>query len=73
MGETRETRAGPASGESVTREKRRGFLRFLGLGGVVGTAATMLGTRAQAAIVAEPDEGYRETEHVSRYYESTRF
>lgn len=53
--------------------KRRGFLKFLGLGGVVGTAATMLGTRAQAAIVAEPEEGYRETEHVHRYYESARF
>ena len=52
-------------------EKRRGFLKFLGLGGVVGTAATMLGAKAQA--VAEPEEGYRETEHVARYYESTRF
>ena len=58
---------------SDTREKRRGFLKFLGLGGVVGTAATMLGAKAQAAVVAEPEEGYRETEHVARYYESTRF
>ena len=58
---------------SDKREKRRGFLKFLGLGGVVGTAATMLGGRAEAAVAAEPEEGYRETEHVARYYESARF
>ena len=54
-------------------EPRRGFLKLLGLGGVVGTAATMLGRRAEAKAVVSDESGYRETEHVARYYESTRF
>ena len=59
--------------EGERREPRRGFLKFLGLGGVVGTAATLLGGRGQAEAAEAPEPGYRETEHVARYYESTRF
>lgn len=54
---------------------RRGFLKFAGLGSVAGAAALVSqGDKAEAA-EARPDGGlgYRETEHVRTYYESTRF
>ena len=53
---------------------RRGFLKFAGAG-VVSGGATVLGTTAVVAKQAETtnDEiGYRETEHIRRYYDSAR-
>ena len=53
---------------------RRGFLKFAGAGVVTGSA-TVLGA---AAVVAKPaatapaEAGYRETEHIRRYYDSAR-
>jgi hypothetical protein len=58
-----------------TRQQRRSFLKLGGLGavaaGVSGTATRV----AAAAAPAEPAaaEGYRETEHVKKYYELARF
>lgn len=54
---------------------RRGFLKFAGLGSVASAAALVSqGDEAEAA-KARPDGslGYRETEHVRTYYESTRY
>ncbi|MCB2102461.1 MAG: twin-arginine translocation signal domain-containing protein [Rhodobacterales bacterium] len=57
---------------------RRSFLKAAGLGaGAAGVAAVALkGTEAEAA--AAPKDGttragYRETEHVRKYYELARF
>ncbi len=53
---------------------RRGFLKFAGAGVVTGSA-TVLGA---ATVVAKPAEtttseaGYRETDHIRRYYDSAR-
>lgn len=72
-GASREKRHASPEKRHASREKRRGFLRLLGVSGVVGSAVAMLGGRAQAAMVTQPEEGYHETEHVARYYESARF
>lgn len=56
-----------------TTAKRRDFLRFIGLGSVAGAAA--LATGAPAAPAGEPkpsSPGYRETEHIRKYYETAR-
>jgi hypothetical protein len=53
---------------------RRGFLKFAGAGVVTGSASVL----GAAAVVAKPAEattaeaGYRETEHIRRYYDSAR-
>lgn len=54
---------------------RRGFLKFAGLGSVVGAAALfMKGGKAEAAEAGpEGRLGYRESEHVRKFYESARF
>jgi hypothetical protein len=56
---------------------RRDFLRAATLGaGAAGVAAiTVGGAPVQAAVpdsAKQPDGGYRETEHVKRYYELAR-
>ena len=54
---------------------RRGFLKLAGAG-VVGTGAVAASTVVPAeAATAEPKDtkGYRETEHVRRYYELAKF
>jgi anaerobic selenocysteine-containing dehydrogenase len=55
---------------------RRDFLKLAGLGTLAGAAAAASGTPQQAkAATAKPtaDAGYRETEHVKKAYELSRF
>lgn len=55
-------------------EDRRNFLKLASLGTVLGGAVAVSGTSVQAATpVEETKSGYRETDHVNSFYESTRF
>ncbi|ESR22862.1 hypothetical protein [Lutibaculum baratangense] len=58
-------------------ESRRGFLRLAGLGSVVAGATLVAGKGEAEAAVAAADgtsgAGYRETEHVRKVYEVSRF
>lgn len=55
-------------------EERRDFLKLASLGTVLGGAAAVTGTKAVAATpVEDTKSGYRETDHVKTFYESTRF
>ncbi|MGD9786011.1 MAG: twin-arginine translocation signal domain-containing protein [Hyphomicrobiaceae bacterium] len=55
---------------------RRSFLKLAGAG-VVTTGAALVAsseaTKAEAAAPADAAGGYRETDHVRRYYELARF
>jgi len=68
-------KAGKAAGGGL---HRRGFLKSLGLGATSGVAATLVGGAAEAAPAdaapaAGAAAGYRETEHVRRVYDLSRF
>jgi len=54
---------------------RRDFLKLAGLGTLAGAAAAAAGTPTKAESAAKPsaDAGYRETEHVKKAYELSRF
>lgn len=55
---------------------RRGFLRIAGIGAVAGAAGAVAGgvTAPAKAREAGPGRvGYRESEHVKRYYDLARF
>jgi len=55
---------------------RRDFLKLAGLGTLAGAAVAASGTPQKAkAATAKPaaDAGYRETEHVKKAYELSRF
>jgi len=55
---------------------RRDFLKAAGIaGGAVGLAATTLTSKSTQAAVPDGRKvsGYRETEHVRKYYESARY
>lgn len=54
---------------------RRDFLTVAGVGvGAVGVAVLAGSASAPAAAAAaKPDSGYRETEHVRRFYQLARF
>jgi len=55
---------------------RRGFLRIAGIGTVAGAAGAVAGgvvAPAQARETGPGRVGYRETEHVRRYYDLARF
>ncbi len=58
---------------------RRGFLQMSGAGAVTAGAAAVLATEAETveAATATPevgkDKGYRETDHIKRYYELAKF
>ena len=56
-------------------EARRTILKSLGLGGIATAATALVRGEAQAAVPADDaaQAGYRETEHVATYYETTRF
>lgn len=56
-----------------TATKRRDFLKFVGLGSVAGAAALSTGAPTAAADEPKPQSpGYRETEHIRKYYETAR-
>ena len=68
----REASARSASAGSGPRAGRRAFFKA-GAGAVVGGAALAAGERrAEAAVLDEGAAGYRETDHVRRYYDSAR-
>ncbi len=55
---------------------RRDFLKAAGIaGGAAGVAAVALTSKSAKAAVPETGKssGYRETEHVKKYYELARF
>lgn len=62
-----------------TSNKRRNFLLALGLSAAAGVAALFAGKRpvvaevvAQDATQPQATKGYHESEHVKRYYRTTR-
>ena len=59
-----------------TKKSRRDFLKATGVtGGVAAVAAVALNSKSVKAAVPESGKsaGYRETEHVKKYYELARF
>ncbi len=59
-----------------TKKSRRDFLKAAGVtGGAAGVAAIALTSKSVKAAVPETGKstGYRETEHVKKYYETARF
>ena len=52
--------------------KRRDFLKLAGLAPIAGAAALAPGKPAKAAEPAAAKGGYRETEHIRKYYETAR-
>ena len=54
---------------------RRDFLKGVSVAGAAGVAtAALSGTQAKAALPEDrKTSGYRETEHVMKYYELSRF
>ncbi|MEE9317046.1 MAG: twin-arginine translocation signal domain-containing protein [Rhodospirillales bacterium] len=59
-----------------TRKSRRDFLKAAGVtGAAASVAAVALSSKSAKAAVPETGKasGYRETEHVKKYYESARF
>ena len=62
--------------DKAPKSDRRDFLKLAGVGAVAGGAAALGGTKkAQAAAAADAPSGggYRETEHVRKFYRSARF
>ena len=57
------------------RVARRDLLKLAGLGGVAGAAAIATSAGKAEAAVEEggKSSGYRETEHIRKYYELARF
>lgn len=63
-----------STGEEAPSAERRDFFRKAGLGvGALGAAALTLTTGEAEAVAEEPRSGYRETDHVKRYYAAARF
>ena len=69
----------PKSDSSAADAKRRGFLLALGLGGAGAAALAarkLSGVASNAATAPDDDStkgaGYRATDHVKRYYETTK-
>lgn len=55
-------------------EDRRNFLKMASIGTLAGAAASLSGQSAQASEEAEIQEsGYRESDHVKKVYELSRF
>lgn len=54
---------------------RRDFLKAAGLAGGAGVAAVALTAKSSqaAAPAGQKESGYRETEHIRKYYESARY
>lgn len=64
---TEKTR-GPEDGAS-----RRDFLTLAGLGTATAAAALATGDTAEAGAAPDTGSGYRETDHIRRYYDTARF
>ena len=64
------------SEKKVAQSNRRSFLKLAGAG-VAGGGAALVGSVVPAAADAAPDVaaegGYRESDHVKRYYELAKF
>lgn len=60
-----------ATGKRVA-SGRREFFKVAGAGAVAGGAAMVAGTPEAEAASVEGRAGYRETDHVRRYYDSAR-
>lgn len=56
-----------------TTTDRRSFLKLASVGTLAGGAAVVTGGTAQAAEPEQTGSGYRESEHVKRVYELSRF
>jgi hypothetical protein len=55
---------------------RRNFLKLASVGAVAGTVAAAAGGARREAEAAEPEagaKGYRETDHIRKFYELARF
>ena len=54
---------------------RRGFLKLAGLGTTVGVATALGGVANASELPTDKTKssGYRETEHIKRYYELAKF
>ena len=66
-------KAREAKGKAAASD-RRDFLKLAGLGAVAGGATLIAGKRAEAAAKTSPTAaGYRETDHVKRFYKTARF
>ncbi len=52
--------------------KRRDLLKLVGLAPVAGAAALTGGRPAKSAPAKPAERGYRESEHIRKYYESAR-
>ncbi|MCP4935139.1 MAG: twin-arginine translocation signal domain-containing protein [bacterium] len=54
---------------------RRGFLKLAGLGTTVGVASALGGVASASELPNDKAKGsgYRETDHVKRYYELAKF
>ena len=59
----------------VSKSDRRDFLKLAGVGAGAGGAAVLGGPKKADAAAAEAPSGrgYRETEHVKKFYRSARF
>ena len=64
-------RAGVAPQRPATAGRRE-FFRVAGAGAVAGGAAMLGGATEAEAALPEDAAGYRETDHVRRYYDSAR-
>jgi hypothetical protein len=52
--------------------KRRDFLKLAGLAPVAGAALAAPGAPAETEVPKPEAGGYRETEHIRKYYETAR-
>ncbi len=61
--------------DTVSRSDRRGFLKLAGVGALAGSAAALGTTKKAEAAAAEvpAGRGYRETDHVRKFYRTARF
>jgi hypothetical protein len=61
--------------KAATSPTRREFFKTAGLGAAAGVAAGLVSepAPAKAAETQNQGQGYRETEHVKRYYELSKF
>ncbi len=65
----------PVPGSDDPRQgdpSRREFLKLVGLGSVAGAATLVTGKPAAADEPKPKLPGYRETEHIRKYYETAR-